>query len=400
MFLSNIPKLSKAQSIYLDFVRAAAAMIVLIGHAAIMFLDDGNLRTWHLEGGAVLVFFMLSGFLISYSVFRKYHAPDYGFKEFFIDRFARIYCAFLPALFFVLLADTFTLRLPVPELSAERLTELTWITDLPKNSNVQTWFGNLFMLQDFPLFQVARRILHIDSPWFVDHFGSASPFWTISIEWWLYMAFGIISILWIRDGYKFKLWQIPVLGFVFVVPVYFFVGGTSNCLSIIWIMGVITCLLFSKLENILSALKITVSTSRWRLYCAVTFILSLTFMAARLVDIKLDSYDDIEFSELQFSLFLLMAVFSIFFLLRGIEKVPAFIQKFCEFIAGYSFSLYLTHATIISYIYLAFPGSDNRADIFWLSILLSNIFAIAFWWLFERHYRTFGAWLKKKTAKI
>jgi peptidoglycan/LPS O-acetylase OafA/YrhL len=397
MFLSNIQKLSKAQSVYLDFIRATAAMLVLIGHASILFLNNGFLRTTNIEGGAVLVFFMLSGFLISYSTFRKYHESKYGFREFFIDRFARIYCAFIPALFFVWAVDTFSLQLPFPIVTPERMEELSWIKDMYENMNVVTWIGNVFMLQDFPLFQVIRRVLNIDSPFFIDHFGSASPFWTISIEWWLYMAFGIITLLWLRDDYKFKLWQTPIVAFIFIVPSYFLVGGTNNCLSLLWIIGVAVCLLFIKTDSILRTLKTPMTETKWKLYCFITFGLSLIFMGARLFDIRLDS-NDIDFAELQFSLFLTIAVFSLFFMLRGIEKVPVFIERLSTFAANYSFSLYLTHATICTYLYLKLPGSDDSLIIFWTAVIASNIVAIAFWWMFERHYKNLAKWMKSKKS--
>ena len=47
---------------------------------------------------AVLIFFILSGFLITYSTLRKKtFARNYSIFNYFIDRFTRIYVAFIPA---------------------------------------------------------------------------------------------------------------------------------------------------------------------------------------------------------------------------------------------------------------------------------------------------------------
>src|SRR3954467_5806816 len=95
-------ELSPAQTVYLDFVRALGAVMVLLGHAAHYFLP-GTLLTseGRIQQLGVYIFFFISGFLISLSVLQKLEDRRYGFGDYFIDRFCRIYSAFLPALVFV-----------------------------------------------------------------------------------------------------------------------------------------------------------------------------------------------------------------------------------------------------------------------------------------------------------
>lgn len=47
--------------------------------------------------------------------------------------------------------------------------------------NTRTFIGNLLMLQNFPKFDLS-----------ITTFGSGRPLRTLSIEWWLYMSFGLI----------------------------------------------------------------------------------------------------------------------------------------------------------------------------------------------------------------
>ena len=46
----------------------------------------------------VVVFFLLSGLLIPYTVVRNKNRGGYSWGHFFIDRFARIYSGYLPGL--------------------------------------------------------------------------------------------------------------------------------------------------------------------------------------------------------------------------------------------------------------------------------------------------------------
>jgi len=118
--------LGPAQSVYLDLLRAGAALLVLFGHAAKFFLDGTPYEHNGMEVAGVPLFFLVSGFLITYSVIQKQGDPHYGFREYAIDRFCRIYVAFVPALFFVWLLDALSLRLPF-DVGAQRLEELTYL---------------------------------------------------------------------------------------------------------------------------------------------------------------------------------------------------------------------------------------------------------------------------------
>ncbi len=390
----NRSKLNEAQSAYLDFVRAAAAMIVLFGHASMIFLTGGFLNRTNVQSGGVLVFFLLSGFLISYSTFKKHQDEDYGFREYFIDRFTRIYCAYLPALVFVWLADMQAMKyLPSP--TPEDFTEIRrWIDRVPQYDTVQSWFGSLFMLQDFPLFQVARRLGVPDNAWFFNKYGSASPFWTISIEWWLYMTFGAVVLVHLRNRREWTLKQIAVLACVAIVPFYFLVGGVDNCLTLLWITGMGVSLIFINMPKWAEFLRWPFADGRWARRCAILSGFGVLCMACRLVALKLEGHPG-EFVELQFSVFLAVAIFSMLFALASVQRVPRMIVKGTKFFAGYSYSLYLTHATVIIYIYLRFPGHQHDPRFFWYSIAASNVLAIAFWWVFERHYQKVAALLKQ-----
>lgn len=63
-------------------------------------------------------------------------------------------------------------------------------------------------------------------------FGSAAPFWTVVIEFWIYMFVGLLAFA-IRDGFK-PLWVIAIF-LTGIIPVQSF--GTNNLVMIPWLAG-------------------------------------------------------------------------------------------------------------------------------------------------------------------
>ena len=179
--------LNENQVMYLDVLRALAAETVLVSHATRFWQ---SLQPAAAPAFGVLLFFLISGFLITRSVQNRWDVPGFGFRSYAIERFARIYTAMVPAICLVAIVDAFSADTGHFE-NADRLT-------------VVNWFGNLAMLQDFPVFLVARRALG-DSDWFIRPFGSAQPFWTLSIEWWIYIVFGWVALVRLR-GQRLVFW--------------------------------------------------------------------------------------------------------------------------------------------------------------------------------------------------
>jgi hypothetical protein len=69
------------------------------------------------------------------------------------------------------------------------------------------------------------------------------------------------------------------------------------------------------------------------------------------------------------------------------------IKTIIAFFAGYSFTLFLTHYSILYLISLTIYGEGWGA--FWLSFIISNILAAAIASCSEIHYRSISFFLKK-----
>lgn len=189
-----------AFSSFLDLARWTAAWLVFVGHLRnplfFGFSDIGASASnplvvgWYFVTGwfgeAVIVFFVLSGFLIGGISIAKYTQKAFQPSHYAVDRFTRLYVAFIPALLLTLVLD----MVGVHYFSAAGLYDGTqaMFADklaapyaIDKHSQAVFW-GNVVMLQTFQ----------------VDAFGSNSPLWTISAEFWFYVAFGIALAILMR----------------------------------------------------------------------------------------------------------------------------------------------------------------------------------------------------------
>lgn len=153
--LSNMKKLDK-----LEAIRGAAALYVVLHHTLpndfVHSAGWGMLFRFGQE--AVILFFVLSGFVINYS-FQT--SKNQTFKKYFEKRFIRLYIPLLPILLLGYLMKSYE----AGEFVDLRIGEL---------------LGNVIMLQDINM----SKPNVVVSPYWGNH-----PLWSLSYEWWFYMLF-------------------------------------------------------------------------------------------------------------------------------------------------------------------------------------------------------------------
>lgn len=145
---------------WLDLLRFVAALVVVVGHArASAFVDYGRLAANHhtgivavfyaltrLGGEAVIVFFVLSGYLVGGKVIERCGKGVFVPVDYAVDRLSRIWVPLIPALV---------------------LSALVSPTHVPMSD----WIGNLLGLQ------------HVMSP----SLGGNQPLWSLAYEVWFYV---------------------------------------------------------------------------------------------------------------------------------------------------------------------------------------------------------------------
>ncbi len=152
------------------------AQLIVIGH--LLVLADTNLLVVEAAPARLARVRVLHA--LGVPDLRHHLAPpqqDYSFRDFLIERTARLWVCLVPALAFSALVASLVLDLP----------------DYPATPHTGPihFIGNLLMLEDYPLFQILRR-LGIDSIFFVRPHASAEPYRTLPIEFWLYVVFGYL----------------------------------------------------------------------------------------------------------------------------------------------------------------------------------------------------------------
>ena len=331
----NNYKLTKGNSITLDLIRGLSAQLVVVGHGISFF---GIFKSLHqpnfpwMQNIAVLIFFILSGFLITYSTLRK---KDYRFSHFFADRFSRIYTAFVPSILFVVIAD-FSIKYLIP---SKYYYENAF--------NFKTFIGNIFMLQDHPL---AHSKLHMPD---ITSFGTARPFWTLAVEWWIYLFFGYLFLVIFKK--KFSILSLIIFTFLSIVPIYNFIEGRGNGLTLFWIFGALVYYLAS--QDILKNMKRNTK---------LVFLFLVITLAAFRLKITMQEYEAI----FAFSLALILL------LILDLTKNVSYSRlttKFIKLIADYSYTLYLVHYSVLSFIVTYFDKTYSSYYLFIFGFIVSNI---------------------------
>lgn len=142
----------------LESVRGLAAFYMLLHHYVHCNVQLAFFQQFFVFGqAAVMVFFILSGFVIYYSSAGR--NSDFTVRDYLVRRFRRIYPPFLIVLFI--------------EMVVQWIAPYQWEAFDWKN-----FVGNLLMLQD----------KQHPYAWFSPFF-SNSPLWSLSYEWWFYMLF-------------------------------------------------------------------------------------------------------------------------------------------------------------------------------------------------------------------
>lgn len=320
--------MSKSFSIYLDLVRFTAACLVYLYHSNQRWLIESILPASNFGHSSVIIFFVLSGFVIAYIT----ETRENQFATYAASRLSRVYSVALPAVLLTIALDAVGRQL------------------------YPAAYGYPF---DHFLLRGGVSLLMANEVWFVSVTSFSNvPYWSICYELWYYVAFGLVMFLPRRTGWM----AVALLALV--------LGPKVVLLAPIWMLGVL--LYRWKRLQALSRL------AAW-LLLAGSFIGIVAFhqmgvtehtagLLKKLVGEKW--HTQFTFSKFFLSDYLLgILVFLNFAAMRTLcnQAIPVLLtlERPIRFLAGFTLSLYLLHQPLF---------------LFWGSVLRGNPASSAFWW--------------------
>jgi peptidoglycan/LPS O-acetylase OafA/YrhL len=226
-------------SVHLDAARGLSALVVLVGHNRDLYFSpvlskqhqgaqpasSPNLTTRPAAPGqitmgneAVMLFFVLSGYLVGGAVLRALRRGVWSWGDYLIRRLTRLYVVLIPGLIFGVALDFWGLYLHPSLNSIYAGPEgQTLIHDVASKLTLPVIAGNLVFLQH------AR----------VQTAGTNDSLWSLTNEFWYYILFpAILLIFWANQ----ELWRRLLYG-VLVFGICVLVGKDVLLLFVPWLLG-------------------------------------------------------------------------------------------------------------------------------------------------------------------
>jgi peptidoglycan/LPS O-acetylase OafA/YrhL len=363
-------------SVHLNAIRGAAALVVLLGHTRDLFwsslngplnvaansapshyfLQSTESRIDRISMGdeAVIIFFVLSGYLVGGSVVRDFRAGRWSWKKYLTQRLTRLWIVLLPALLLGVALDSIGLRMFAGADSIYSGPPGLCIVpcNLAARLSMRAIAANALFLQTIV----------------TDTAGSNNSLWSLANEFWYYLAFPL-CLLAASKG------QRPLRRGIYLalsLAVLTVAGKSISLLFLIWMLGVLV-----------SVLPLTIPR-RALGFASSSFILLLPVVLVLIRRAWLPRYLAEWMVALCFSIVL-------YLLLHRSEQAPANVYKsVAGFFSNMSYTLYLVHLPLAVFLCACINTPWHRWDkspyhvaLFLLLNVTLVFFSHAFYLLFE-----------------
>ncbi len=220
----------KHRLVHLDCLRGLAALLVVVEHLrAFLFVPFAQLKApgilakgFYLVTGlghqAVMIFFVLSGYLVGGSVIGALQSGKWSWREYLLRRMSRLWVVLIPALLLTLFWDKLGYAYaPTGYEGAYRELYNSGPTPTgPAEWTIAGFVGNAFFLQTI----------------LVPCFGTNSPLWSLANEFWYYLLFPLgVTIVVTRR------WSARILAIILVALMVLFLPKQILLGGVIWLLG-------------------------------------------------------------------------------------------------------------------------------------------------------------------
>lgn len=376
-------------------LRLICSLLVLVGHARILSIGEFDSKTgispwrivfyWFTSLGhsAVLVFFVLSGYLIGTPLVKKMSQSEIDLAEFIVRRLSRIWIVLIPSFFAIALLNRFACSLGKSSLYCK---------------------GNLrFNMSKLPPLQMqsGRSLLRNTTFQFGDSnyhaFGGNLPLWSLNYE---IFAYVLIAVL----VYSFQLFRAQRLSpnfrklshsqnfwvFLGCLGWIFYAKPSLESLSyfFIFVLGILAGLLKRRQKRQIS----------WRLFIGLS-LLQIIFLGQGIRFFPIFQITE----RLSLIDFLFAVIFALLLMKSPEERLGQAYYK-NRSLLDFSFSLYVTHLPILGLISTLIENEHkylklNSFQEFTLMVISSIIFSFIFSLLTEAHTKKIRILILRKLNK-
>jgi peptidoglycan/LPS O-acetylase OafA/YrhL len=321
-------RLHRRQSDQLNMLRAGAALIVVLNHVRGLFFVHGDQVESHnvvyrafylltsLGHQAVMVFFVLSGYLVGSSIVRS-GMKDWSWRRYLNRRLTRLWIVLIPSLVLCALIDhigfsAFGLH---GIYGTGRNTNGILPGPVQPQSTVGTFFGNIFFLQGIR----------------VPTFGTNGALWSLTYEFWYYVLFPLVMVVaYAKSPLAKASAALAALG------IFLLVGSTISLYFLVWLFGVVI--------YIAPPLTLLYSRSVWRL-CVVVVLSACAIWLAVSHSIGIRPSDLV--TGILFAGLIYLIVQSP---RRASDDQGTRVGTVASHLAAFSFTLYLVHLPVLVFV--------------------------------------------------
>lgn len=343
--------MKKEFSIYLDLIRFMASVMVVIYHSNLRALVTEKLPFSNHGHAAVIVFFVLSGYVISYIHATRENNP----VDYWSSRLSRFYSLAIPAV----------LLCPLLDLAGEALAPQFYV-----GTTTHTMAG----------LRVVSSLLYLNEIWNVSIMSFSNvPYWSLCYEMWYYVLFAIVAFTCGKA-------RIALIGLTVLL-----LGPKIMILAPLWMLGV-ALHRYQPLSRLPAWQYWLLFLSSWPLYAAFQHFDMTEYgsqLLLRLVGARW--HEQATFSQyfiMDYPLALIIAANFIGF--RGIAhhfSVPLFAgEKVIRWLSAYTFSLYILHQPLLQFFAAVFNG-DPAGHLFYAEVIGATVLTIGVVGAFTEHKR-------------
>jgi len=317
---------------------------------------------------AVMIFFVLSGFLVGGSVITALQKGKWSWRGYLLRRMTRLWVVLIPALLLTLLWDKLGYaHAPTGYEGAYRELYHSGPTpSIPSDWSICTFLGNTFFLQTI----------------LVPCFGTNGPLWSLANEFWYYLLFPLGLTIFITGK-----WRDRVIALILGVVIISFLPKSILLGGVIWLLGAVVFYLIQ-----IGMIRRITSHPAW-------LILSLLLTIGALLASRSGRMG--EEADLLIGVGCAVLVAG----LASRVSTNNFYGMISSGMSEISYTLYLVHFPLLAYLFFVlFQGRQviptPMTSLWFIGGLgLTIVYSVVIWWLFERNTDRFREYLTKFLLK-